>query len=69
MLASFRSRAVTVGTQALNLSANNAPEASRVMNAFCADMKIMADAMPEHEGFKALNADVNGRMLKAIDGS
>jgi hypothetical protein len=69
MLASFRSRAVTVGTQALNLSVNNAPEANRVMTEFGADLKVMADAMPEHEGFKALNADVNGRMTKAIDGS
>lgn len=69
MLASFRSRAVTVGTQALNLSVNNAPEANRVMTEFCAFLKVMSDTMPDHEGFKALNADVNGRMLKAIDGS
>jgi hypothetical protein len=64
MLANFRSKAVTVGTQALNASFQvitpptmparlrwDENEANRVMEEFAAELKLISDAMQEHEGF------------------
>jgi hypothetical protein len=39
------------------------------MKAFAADLAALTEVNSDHEGFKALNGDVNGRMLKSIDGA
>jgi len=70
ILAAFRSRTVSAGTEALDLGIRRDFEnASKVLNALSKDLTELSEAVPDNEGIKALNGDVSGRMLKSIDGS
>jgi hypothetical protein len=42
--------------------------AKDIMEEFAADLATLTAVNADHEGFKALNGDVNGRMLESIDG-
>jgi len=40
-----------------------------MMEELASDMQMFTDASPDNKDIVALNGDVNGRMLKAFDGS
>jgi len=39
------------------------------MAEFAGEMQLLTDTLPDSKDLVALNGDVNGRMLKAFDGS
>lgn len=69
ILAAFRSKSVSAGTEALACALkNDFKGATKGLTAISNDLTEVSEACPDNEGMAALNGDVSGRMLKSIDG-
>jgi len=64
-----RSKAFDVGTQCItDAMANNMPTANNLMAEFVTELEELFTEAGEPDELKALKADVEGRMTKALDG-